>query len=92
MQTQPSEMIERVARALWVQHTGRGDWWDDPSYAALTEETRNGYRGFARAAIAAMREPSQAMIEAGGKVVLHIGDHRSSADVWRAMIDEVMGA
>jgi hypothetical protein len=87
MQTQPSEMIDRVAAAIYgVAPVGERPWKDAPATTRYDCVLR------ACAAIEAMREPTEAMLETGGKVVLHIGEHRSSADVWRAMIDEVMGA
>jgi hypothetical protein len=87
MATQPSEIIERVAAAIYgVAPVGERPWADAPATTRFDCVQR------ACAAIEAMREPTEAMIEAGGKVVLHVGDHRSSADVWCAMIDEAMGA
>lgn len=42
----------------------------------------------ARAAIAAMREPTEAMLEAGGEAwIAYTGDDHEYEIVWRAMID-----
>lgn len=46
-----SEMVERVARAIAEDQDGMEDYWD-------------AYVNAARAAIAAMREPTDKMIEA----------------------------
>jgi hypothetical protein len=57
-----SEMIERVARAICKSRfldSGTGDdGWDDAS-----PEIRCDYRAEARAAIEAIREPTDAMVE-----------------------------
>ena len=56
-----SEMIERVARAMWREC--------EPSSFGWEESDRDNYRRLARAAIAAMREPTIALYEAGGAAV-----------------------
>jgi len=66
------DMIERVARAIAEQN--HGSTWDE-------------WIDEARAAIEAMREPTEAMINAGDRT-----DHDVEATmVWRAMIDEALG-
>lgn len=57
------EMVERVARVLSA--TQGGDHWFDQ----MTESGRNAYRDLARQAIAALREPTEAMMRAGGALV-----------------------
>lgn len=72
-------MIERVARALAEED---GD---------LYEANAVFWKGMARAAIKAMREPTEAMERAGDipgwDDAVSIGH---SADVWRAMIDAAL--
>ena len=79
-------MIERVAAAIMdsaVSPQIRARWDDQP------EEVRTHWRLAARAAIAAMREPSEAMIKEGA-----YGSGEDSAGVacgaWKAMIDEAL--
>ncbi|MFN0190680.1 MAG: hypothetical protein ACKVP5_01710 [Aestuariivirga sp.] len=65
-------MIERVARAL-AASSGSADW------AAYTSS--------ARAAVAAMREPTTDMLEAATPGLL---DYGYLPEEWRAMIDHVV--
>ena len=52
-----TDMIERVAAAMWERtHDGRWDDWGDGQ-----DESRIIHRDDARAAIAAMREPTDSM-------------------------------
>lgn len=67
-----SPMIERVARAL-AASLGGGDW------RSFTEA--------ARAAVAAMREPTPDMLEAA---LPDMPDWGYLPDDWRAMIDHVV--
>ena len=85
-----SEMIERVARALeadYIRTSGvRLDM--NPSWAP--------FRQSARAAIEAMREPTDKMLTAGGSVDAgHAWSPKkelvaSPGSVWTAMIDEAL--
>lgn len=93
-----SEMVERVARALFTKRmppfSSDADTdmaWNDKSFAATAR--RIGAHEDARAAIAAMREPTEAMIEA------HISECAGDADeagpkrvktAYQAMIDEAL--
>jgi len=85
-----NEMVERVARAMfnddeahsdswgWDQHPPR-DWDADQ----IEDCERGTYRRNARAAIEAMREPTEAMIRAGE-------DGFSPAGTYGMMIDEAL--
>lgn len=83
--------IERAARAMY--DTVQPEWeWDDPD----AELMRRMYRENARAAILAIREPSEAMVRAGGANMDHEGatlpdelEQRASTS-WRAMIDAML--
>lgn len=69
-------MVERVARAMRSAITS--DSWDD-----LVEGSKEDFRCAARAAIAAMREPTGAMIESCGN-----GECAKWAPgAWQLMID-----
>lgn len=70
-----SEMVERVALAMQEKAEG-------PTHGNFGERPHESYVKLARAAIAAMREPTEAMLERG--------DHGTSADGWAAMIDEAL--
>ncbi len=77
-----SEMVERVARAMVESRPipeghirGDVDW--------------EFFRALARAAIAAMREPTSKMCQAATQIV-PTWDDDASARKWRAMIDEAL--
>jgi len=81
-----SEMVERVARAL-CERCGvlpddmAGGTWDGGSYAA-GEPAWTTWKDDARAAIEAMRDPTEAMVTAGDSCVSRL--------VWRDMINEAL--
>lgn len=74
-----SEILERVAEAIIANLPPEGQHMD--------------YTATARAAIAAMREPTDAMISYGAGA---LGDHMDNEDcktaeyIWRTMIDEAL--
>jgi hypothetical protein len=88
-----SEMIERVATAI-------DPWPFAPDYNANDDFRRyrqNVAREKARNAIAAMREPTGEMIDAGAGSVVIAGFGRFSLEgqpskAWRAMIDAALPA
>ncbi len=69
-----NEMIERVAQAIGAAHER-----DAPILVALEE--------LARAAIAAMREPTEAMVDAGWPRAARIWRQEMLQATWREMID-----
>lgn len=86
--------VEEVARAIW------GEWslWASPitkpkpSWDDLAEGNKDLGRRMARAAIAAMREPTAVMIEVGNNYT-HCGGscgNRAGRDTWQAMIDAAL--
>ncbi len=94
-----NEMVEQVARAFWEDREDL-PWEGVPAFewTAYDEEIRNDskdrYRRRARIAIIAMREPTEAMINAAhneealasrlrGNVVIPT----AAITMWRAMID-----
>lgn len=75
---QPSaSMVERVAAAIWPHAEWNGDYQE--AVAA------------ARAAIAAMREPTEGMSLAGDKRRYSGATNYDAADVYHAMIDAALG-
>lgn len=89
-----SEMVERVARAICVVAKGP-DYPDADYYGKPGDPWRKWWESFvpeARAAIAAMREPTEAMREAALDADLDIywgymaEGPGKPGDVWRAMI------
>ena len=84
-QAPSNEMVERVARAIC-----REDASVVPSLGDMHLHVNNCWRYFvrqARAAIEAMREPTEALQAAGA----HRRENRKPvADIWRAMIDEAL--
>jgi len=84
--------IERAARILYDAVQPEWDW-NDPG----AEPLRRKYRENARAVIAALREPSELMIEAGAEIIRHIGPDESNdaffndaANTWRLMVDSAL--
>lgn len=78
-----SDMIERVARAIAEEAAMWGD-------EATRPEVRHA---LARAAIAAMREPTEAMVEAGASDVIQSPCNTSyeiATDAYRVMIDAAL--
>ena len=84
--------IERAAKAMY--DVVQPDWeWDDPDAELL----RRMYRENALAAIAALREPDEFMIQAGAEIARHIGPDESddaflhdAANIWRLMVDAAL--
>lgn len=86
-------MIERVAEALWRTHDERcsltiassrpgikSDW------SMVSGAERERFRTDAIAAIAAMREPTEAMNDA----IVDVSPDRPHGDYWRAGIDAAL--
>lgn len=97
-------MIERVARALWEDPSAHGEervpWDDVPGLIARGAfrdsegepyDPRDGHRRAARAAIAAMREPTRSMQVAWATVAAK-DDQVDTPwnDWWHAMIDAAL--
>ncbi len=80
-----SEMVERVAQAIY----DRCNHWDHddhlPAYSTLTDGWKAQWQDAARAAIEAMREPTEIMCVAPEETRA-IGAKRS----WQAMIDAAL--
>lgn len=78
-----SEVIGRVAKAMYSEP------WRQP-WEEIGPHAQAFWRRYARRAIEAMREPSDAMLDAGWE---HTGDpcwKHNVADAWRVMIDEAL--
>ena len=99
-------MIERVARAIyetWAQEKGaEADWplvceavatTNEQEFPAL-HETYSLAINEARAAIEAMREPTDAMVDAGfdagDDTVQGYSENADPQDTWQAMIDAAL--
>ena len=79
-------MIERVARAM-ASASGEA-WWVYPDqWGRRTWQTRDEYMARARAAIAAMREPTEGMVGEGVECRQHDG---GVTHIYRAMIDAAL--
>lgn len=92
-----SEMVERCAEALYTGGRPQGQPaipWDRVD-EQLGFGVRQSYRDQARALISAMREPTQAMSEAGGGELItwdrRFDGERAAAEwAWQEMIDEAL--
>lgn len=81
-----SEIIERVAEAMYNRHAGKDDTWQ-----SLNSFWRKTYLEKARAAIEAMREPTGNMIETGSEACQHLNSRwENSNECWKAMVDEAL--
>ena len=74
----PQSMIERVAQTLADVN--------ELDYDEFPEQ----HNALARAAINAMREPTDAMLSAGGRAILNADEDWKSNASWRAMIDAAL--
>ena len=85
-----SELIESVARALYETETGRSDWGEETEW--MDGRQRAYWCDMARAAILAMREPTQEMLNepvplSGGGTECDYATEEDRRDHWQAMID-----
>ncbi len=80
-----TEMIERVAKVMWeTSHVGQAWGNCSPVQAAI-------YREDARAAIEAMREPTQEMKLAAYKAwTIRVANDADIGKIWQAMIDAAL--
>lgn len=101
-----SEMVERVALEAWIAYRVRDedmhstDPWDYNRESAIrdwnesphlcTHIGADGFRCVARAALRAMREPTEEMVGAGSDVVDDLLPFWARM-VWLAMIDAALG-
>ena len=93
-----SEMVERVARAIWALNQDT----DCPEYDQLAPHAKERADEWARAVIAAMREPTEAMVTRAGQFDFERAGTGSGYNetfdlrdgdvklVWQAMIDEAL--
>lgn len=75
-------MVETVARAIYEGRNGAGC----RPWSRLPRSHREPYLGDARAAILALREPSEAMLQAAWDNV----PTGATAGTWKAMIDAIL--
>lgn len=82
-----SEMVERVARALYSQWRPKGyPKWDSP---LLGKRAQRKWHAISRAAIAAMREPTREMYD-GLSDTGKMWKEQDSFAVWRTFIDAAL--
>ncbi len=91
-------MVEQSARAAYEYF--RLNWWTDPTdpWEKLSDAGREHWIASQRAAIAAMREPTEAILVAGVKATISRcfcgqSAHPDCDDMetgWRAMIDAAL--
>ena len=88
--------VEEVARALSASDGANWDAKTDSETAngCTPDEQRDYWREKARAAIGAMREPTEAMVLAGYNALMEwdarTGEDYGIGEVWRAMIDAAL--
>lgn len=79
-----SEMVERVARAIFASQQMPGD---DPDFLKAHPWTQSACLLAARAAIEAMREPTVGMVQAARQSAPY---DRDVMETWPLMIDEAL--
>lgn len=79
-----TEVVKRVAYAIWLKKPG-----GSTLLPFHLQPDHDQYIKQARAAIGAMREPTEAMEIAAGRDNLR-GDHYAPGEAWRIMIDEAL--
>lgn len=89
-----NDMIERVAEALWSAdaercHSKRREPWSD-----VSESVKDDWRFNARAAIQAMREPTDEMVSSGQSAGQSVQPTyltaESTIERWQAMVDTAL--
>jgi hypothetical protein len=85
-----SEMIERVAKAIWDQERKQPDCGHRPDWEVLNVTAADAYRAKAKAAIEAMREPTDQMIDDGYEAGGYTPDPSDVPAAFRAMIDAAL--
>lgn len=96
-------MVERVARAIHDAECTCGTWREPATKEQMStffapfskthyhsEDSIEGWVEVARAAIEAMREPTEAMLEIGGDTSIEEGEHIDERKAWRRMIDAAL--
>ena len=82
-------MIEKVARAIWERTVGHTRIsWDQ-----LDPLDQDVFRAYARAAIEAMREPTERMENAAVDAAIPLGyimDEGETNAIWTAMLDAAL--
>ena len=81
-------MIDKIARAMHASVNGHVQ--PPPTWDNQSEQSQNYWRIGARAAIVAMREPTETMIDAGSKEQRNILS-KPIEGIWAAMIDDALG-
>lgn len=84
-----SEMVERVARAILASHDYSKNDGKEGGFESLSPEWQEVLLANARAAIEAMRWPTDAMFTIGSNRLNDDGDY-DAEDVWFGMIDEAL--
>lgn len=91
-------MIERVARAIYAAMAAPSE----PYWGCLDEATKHGTKRIARAAIKAMREPTEEMVDQASEAIVQEygkSDWEEAKDmaeglvadpIWHAMIDAAL--
>jgi hypothetical protein len=87
-----SEMVERVAKAIWDQERKQPDCGHRPDWEVLNVTAADAYRAKARAAIETMWEPTQVMMKAAELSLDEntIGRPKGIVDTWQAMVDAAL--
>lgn len=81
----PNELIERIAGTIWTAWRGPEEWGG--AWAKVSDRSRSTGLAMGRAAILALREPTEAMIAAGYAAEVN---GQATAGIWRAMIDAAL--
>lgn len=96
LQAAPSsteDMVERAAMAIFRHCAAERAGSLEPDWDDMEEPRRDYWREFARTALEAMREPTEAMVRAANRInpcQSAEGQCYSEASIYRAMIDAAL--
>ncbi len=86
------EMIERVAKAIYEEDDAWSSAFPWPQMPSIEQSAEN-YRRIAKAAIMAMRDPTEGMVDAGADGMTYTQDltfSKMARFAWRDMIDAAL--
>ncbi|EPR09805.1 hypothetical protein M527_06665 [Sphingobium indicum IP26] len=89
-------VVEKVAAALWFDYVDQQGYpnglptWQEMVEGEPLADALEHYRSLAVAAIAAMREPTPAMVDAGAQLCDAAYSGKAVHAAWQAMIDAAL--
>lgn len=82
------EMILRISKSLFENSDYNWSWASTKNYNKLMEHQKEIINNLVKAAIKAMRDPTEKMLEAGDNLLNDTVE--CSTNVWQSMIDAIL--